>query len=47
MIGVRVSRFESRDHPGLADVIPAEVDEWLRLEPNHLDLTVSSPGITS
>lgn len=43
VIGVRIARFGSRDEDGLADVVGAEVDEWLRLAPNHLGVNVASP----
>jgi predicted phage baseplate assembly protein len=39
VIGVRVDTFNSRDTVQLADVIPAETDEWLELLPNALTLT--------
>jgi hypothetical protein len=38
VVGVHVTEFFSRDTDALADVIPAGVDEWLRLEPNALTL---------
>lgn len=44
VIGVRVDRFASDGTPTVADVITADVDEWLRLAPNDLTLTQSGPG---
>lgn len=47
VIGVRVDEFASRTGRtgGVADVIAADVDEWLRLGPN--DLTVTVAGSTA
>ena len=42
--GVRVDRFESDGTAAVADVITADVDQWLRLAPNDLTLTTSAPG---
>jgi Baseplate J-like protein len=47
VVGVRITRFESDDTDPVAEVIPAEVDEWLRLAPNDVTLTVSLPGSIS
>jgi hypothetical protein len=44
VIGMRVSRFESAGTSALADVIRADVDEWLHLAPNDLTLTASLAG---
>jgi hypothetical protein len=44
VIGVRVSGFESTGTPALADVITADVDEWLSLAPTDLTLTASLQG---
>ena len=33
VIGVRVDRFETDGDRAVADVDPADVDEWLRLAP--------------
>jgi hypothetical protein len=38
VIGVQVRRFDSRDAGIVADQIPAEPDEWLRLQPNNLTI---------
>jgi hypothetical protein len=40
VVGVRVLAFWSRS-PGVADVVPAEIDEWLRLRATDLTLTVA------
>lgn len=44
VIGVQVTRFGSRDADGLADQIPADPDEWLRLQPNDLTLDTAAAG---
>ena len=44
VIGVQVTRFGSRDADGLADQIPADPDEWLRLQPNNLILDAAPAG---
>jgi hypothetical protein len=38
VVGVRVREFWARDAGELSDVIPAKVDEWLRLQPAGLRL---------
>jgi len=47
VIGVRVDRFESEGTSTVADVITADVDEWLRLAPNDLTLTTSITGTST
>lgn len=41
VIGVRVTGFAARSEPGVVDVIPAGVEEWLRLEPADLAVTLA------
>jgi predicted phage baseplate assembly protein len=40
VLGVQVLAFASLTESGVADVIPADVDEWLRLRANDLTVTV-------
>lgn len=40
VVGVRITKFESRGE-ALADVVPAEVHEWLSLPPNELAINVA------
>ncbi|SHN13519.1 baseplate J/gp47 family protein [Cryptosporangium aurantiacum] len=42
VVGVRIRRFDSRNPGQLADVVPADVDEWLRLEPRNLTVTLGT-----
>jgi hypothetical protein len=44
VIGVRVAQFESETEDGVADVIAADVDEWLSLAPNDLTVTIAGGG---
>jgi predicted phage baseplate assembly protein len=44
VIGVIVSGFESDDTDPIADVITADVDQWLRLAPNDLTLNSAQSG---
>ena len=44
VVGVRVDRFEADGTDPVANVVTADVDEWLRLDPNDLALTTSGPG---
>lgn len=44
VIGVRVDRFQSDEDGLVADVITADVDEWLRLDPNDLTITTLAVG---
>lgn len=43
VVGATVTSFFSRDGAGVVDVIPADVDEWLRLRPQDLTLSISPP----
>ncbi|HEY5880203.1 MAG TPA: hypothetical protein VIU11_14935 [Nakamurella sp.] len=43
VVGGTVTGFYSRDGAGVVDVIPADVDEWLRLRPQDLALSISTP----
>jgi hypothetical protein len=45
VIGVRVERFQSDENGLVADVITADVDEWLRLDPNDLTITTLAVGV--
>jgi hypothetical protein len=40
VLGVRVSEFASLERAGVADVVPAGVEEWLRLGSNDLTVTI-------
>ena len=42
VVGVRVTGFRATDGEGVADVVRAGVDQWLRLDPNDLTVTVSA-----
>jgi predicted phage baseplate assembly protein len=44
VVGVTITRFASREAAGRADVVPAGVDEWLRLLPNDLTVNVVGGG---
>jgi hypothetical protein len=44
VVGVRVLAFSSLARSGVADVVPAAIDEWLRLR--SADLTVTIVGGT-
>lgn len=47
VIGVRVRTFESDGTETVADVIRADVDEWLSLAANDLTVTILAPGSAS
>jgi predicted phage baseplate assembly protein len=47
VIGVRVRTFESDGTEPVADVIRADVDEWLSLAANDLTVTILAPGSAS
>ncbi len=40
VVGVRVLAFSSVSLAGVADVVPAGIDEWLRLRSNALAVTI-------
>ncbi|HWI06242.1 MAG TPA: putative baseplate assembly protein [Solirubrobacteraceae bacterium] len=40
VVGARVARFAAEAAGGVADVIAADVEQWLRLAPNDLELTI-------
>ncbi|MGY1708340.1 putative baseplate assembly protein [Geodermatophilus sp. SYSU D00758] len=41
VVGVRVTRFVPQGHTGVADVVSAGVEEWLRLLPNNLAVNLA------